>query len=73
MYYYGWQVKFVYEMLMVEVVMDFFDKFKLCFKGYVLFDYDFKEYCVVDVVKFDILINSEKVDVLFLIVYCVNL
>ena len=72
MHYHGRQVKLVYEMPMAEVVMDFFDKLKSCSKGYASLDYDFKEYRAADVVKLDILINSEKVDALSLIVHRSN-
>lgn len=72
MHYHGRQVKVVYEMPMAEVVMDFFDKLKSCSKGYASLDYDFKEYRTADVVKLDILINSEKVDALSLIVHRAN-
>jgi len=72
MHYHGRQVKLVYEMPMAEVVMDFFDKLKSCSKGYASLDYDFKEYRSADVVKLDILINSEKVDALSLIVHRSN-
>ncbi|MEY2631439.1 MAG: hypothetical protein RIR00_93 [Pseudomonadota bacterium] len=72
MHYHGRQVKLVYEMPMAEVVMDFFDKLKSCSKGYASLDYDFKEYRTADVVKLDILINSEKVDALSLIVHRSN-
>ena len=72
MHYHGRQVKVVYEMPMAEVVMDFFDKLKSCSKGYASLDYDFKEYRAADVVKLDILINSEKVDALSLIVHRAN-
>ena len=72
MHYHGRQVKLVYEMPMAEVVMDFFDKLKSCTKGYASLDYEFKEYRSADVVKLDILINSEKVDALSLIVHRSN-
>ena len=72
MHYHGRQVKLIYEMPMAEVVMDFFDKLKSCSKGYASLDYDFKEYRTADVVKLDILINSEKVDALSLIVHRSN-
>jgi GTP-binding protein LepA len=72
MHYHGRQVKLIYEMPMAEVVMDFFDKLKSCTKGYASLDYEFKEYRSADVVKLDILINSEKVDALSLIVHRSN-
>ncbi|MBN1326323.1 MAG: elongation factor 4 [Candidatus Cloacimonetes bacterium] len=51
-----------YEMPLLEIIFDFYDKLKSVSRGYASLDYSFKENRKSRVVKVDILINGEKVD-----------
>ncbi len=69
MKYLGRQVMVKYDIPLSEVVLDFFDRLKSTTRGYASLDYEFKEFRADDLIKLDVLVNSEKVDALALIVH----
>ncbi len=69
MQFVGNQVSIRYEMPMNEVVLDFFDRLKSVSRGYASLDYHFIRFQTANLVRMDILINSEPVDALALIVH----
>jgi GTP-binding protein LepA len=69
MTYHGKQVALTYDIPMAEVVLDFFDRLKSTSRGFASLDYNFTKFQVADMVRLDILINTERVDALALITH----
>lgn len=58
-----------YDMPLLEIVYDFFDRLKSGTKGYASFDYELGDYQASNLVKMDIMLNGDVVDALSLIVH----
>ncbi|WP_457913435.1 translation elongation factor 4 [Candidatus Gillettellia adelgis] len=69
MVYHSHQVALTYDIPMAEIVLDFFNRLKSTSRGYASLDYNFKYFQSSDMVRVDILINNERVDVLALITH----
>jgi len=63
------RVKLDFDLPLCEVVYDFFDKLKSSTHGYASFDYEISDYKESDMVKVDMLLNSESCDALSFIVH----
>ncbi len=63
------RVVWKYNMPMWEIIIDFYDRLKGVTKGYASMSYELNSRRVSDLVKLDVLINGEKIDVFSLIVH----
>lgn len=63
------RVEMVFEMPLAEIVFDFYDKLKSISKGYASFDYSPIGYQASDLVRIDMLINSDPVDALSALIH----
>ena len=67
--YVGNRAMVKYELPLNEVVFDFYDRLKSVSKGYASFDYHLTDYRPSDLVKMQILVNTEPVDALAMLVH----
>ncbi len=63
------RVELTFEMPLTEIIFDFYDRLKSISRGYASFDYSPLDYRASDIVKMDILLNSEKVDALSALIH----
>jgi GTP-binding protein LepA len=63
------RVEITFEMPLAEIVFDFYDRLKTVSRGYASFDYQPIGYRQSDLIKLDLLLNSEQVDALSALVH----
>lgn len=63
------RIELTCELPLAEVIYDFYDRLKSITQGYGSFDYELLDYRKSDLVKLDILVNSEPVDALSQLVH----
>jgi GTP-binding protein LepA len=63
------RVQLDFDIPLSEIIIDFFDQLKSRTKGYASLDYQFAEYRRDDLVKLEVLVNSDPVDALAAIVH----
>ncbi|MEZ4422970.1 MAG: translation elongation factor 4 [Gemmatimonadota bacterium] len=63
------RVELEYELPLAEIVLDFYDRLKSSTRGYAALDYEFTEYRAGDLVKLDVLVNSDAVDAFSVIIH----
>lgn len=63
------RVELSFELPLGEIVFDFYDKLKSISKGYASFDYHMSDYRPANLIKLDILLNSEPVDALSTLIH----
>lgn len=66
------RVELTFEMPLAEIVFDFYDRLKTVSRGYASFDYHPIGYHPSDLIKMDLLLNSEQVDALSALVHRSN-
>ena len=62
MSYVGIQANLVYEMPFSELIREFYDQLKSVSSGYATLDYEIMGFVKADLVRLDVLVNSERVD-----------